>query len=85
MSGRTAPAGQSPSILVTLPMLMLICWGTDDAWIAAEYARESAPRTPGTRLRLIGGAGRLVQEDAPARPTEALLRFLLDDAAAVGL
>ncbi|GAA2448414.1 alpha/beta hydrolase [Actinomadura vinacea] len=55
---------------------VLVCWGTDDAWIPVAKAHELAAAIPGARLRLIEGAGHLVQEDAPAELTAALLGFL---------
>ncbi|WP_326685855.1 MULTISPECIES: alpha/beta hydrolase [unclassified Streptomyces] len=61
-------------------MPVLVCWGADDTWIAADNAHELAGRIPGAQLRLIEGAGHLVQEDTPAQLTAALVRFLLDDA-----
>jgi pimeloyl-ACP methyl ester carboxylesterase len=55
---------------------VLICWGTDDAWIPVAKAHELAALIDGARLRLIPDAGHLVQEDAPAELTAALLPFL---------
>ena len=60
----------------TIEIPVLVCWGADDAWIPAERGRELAARIPGARLELIPGAGHLVQEDAPAALTAALLAFL---------
>jgi len=54
----------------------LICWGEDDTWIPVAKGHELAARIPGARLELIAGAGHLVQEDAPAELTAALLDFL---------
>ncbi|KAB2339345.1 alpha/beta fold hydrolase [Actinomadura rudentiformis] len=59
-----------------LDLPVLICWGTDDSWIPVAKAHELAAAIPGARLRLIEGAGHLVQEDAPAELTAALLGFL---------
>ncbi|MEU6081264.1 alpha/beta hydrolase [Streptomyces sp. NPDC047108] len=59
-----------------LDLPVLICWGTDDTWIPQERGHELAARIPGARLRPIRGAGHLVQEDAPAELTAALLDFL---------
>ncbi|MGW0698477.1 alpha/beta fold hydrolase [Streptomyces sp. NPDC002867] len=55
---------------------VLVCWGEDDAWIPATRGKELADRIPGARLQPIAGAGHLVQEDAPAELTAALLGFL---------
>ncbi|WP_330309070.1 MULTISPECIES: alpha/beta hydrolase [unclassified Streptomyces] len=54
----------------------LVCWGQDDTWIPAEKGRELVARIPGARLEPISGAGHLVQEDAPAELTAALIAFL---------
>ncbi|MGK5628229.1 alpha/beta fold hydrolase [Streptomyces sp. URMC 123] len=56
----------------------LVCWGEDDAWIPVTKGQELAARIPGARLERIAGAGHLVQEDAPAELTAALLGFLQD-------
>ncbi|MFG3197796.1 alpha/beta fold hydrolase [Streptomyces sp. NPDC048208] len=53
----------------------LICWGQDDTWIPPAKGRELAARIPGARLDPITGAGHLVQEDAPAELTAALIAF----------
>ena len=54
----------------------LVCWGEDDTWIPVAKGRELAARIPGARFEPIAGAGHLVQEDAPAELTAALLAFL---------
>ncbi|MGW0713021.1 alpha/beta fold hydrolase [Streptomyces sp. NPDC002643] len=54
----------------------LVCWGEDDTWIPVAKGRELAARIPGARFEPIAGAGHLVQEDAPAELTAALLDFL---------
>ncbi|MEV8320595.1 alpha/beta hydrolase [Streptomyces sp. NPDC059900] len=59
-----------------LALPVLICWGTEDTWIPVERGHELAKLIPGAELRLIEGAGHLVQEDAPAELTGGLLRFL---------
>ncbi|AZQ33250.1 alpha/beta hydrolase [Streptomyces cyaneochromogenes] len=57
-------------------MPTLVCWGEDDTWIPVAKGRELAALVPGARFEPIGGAGHLVQEDAPAELTAALLAFL---------
>ncbi|MFF1462471.1 alpha/beta fold hydrolase [Streptomyces sp. NPDC058330] len=59
-----------------LDLPVLICWGTEDTWIPVGRAHELAALVPDAELRLIDGAGHLVQEDAPAELTAALTRFL---------
>ena len=56
----------------------LICWGQEDTWIPPAKEDELAARIPGARLEPVPGAGHLVQEDAPAELTAALLTFLTD-------
>ncbi|MFE0177096.1 alpha/beta fold hydrolase [Streptomyces sp. NPDC059002] len=59
-----------------LDLPVLICWGTDDTWIPVARGHELAKAIPGAELRLIEGAGHLVQEDAPAELTGELAGFL---------
>lgn len=59
-----------------LALPVLICWGTEDTWIPVAKAHELAGLVPGAELRLIEGAGHLVQEDAPAELTAEISRFL---------
>lgn len=59
-----------------LALPVLICWGTEDTWIPVARGHELAELIPGAELRLIEGAGHLVQEDAPAELTAELGRFL---------
>ncbi|MEU1802238.1 alpha/beta hydrolase [Streptomyces sp. NPDC019937] len=61
---------------VSVPGPVLVCWGTEDAWIPVAHAEELAARIPGARVRLIEGAGHLVQEDAPAELMAAVWGFL---------
>ncbi|HEV7624934.1 MAG TPA: alpha/beta hydrolase, partial [Streptomyces sp.] len=61
---------------VELPVL--ICWGTADTWIPVDRAHRLTRLIPGAELKLIEGAGHLVQEDAPAQLTAALGDFLRD-------
>ncbi|OEV14224.1 alpha/beta fold hydrolase [Streptomyces nanshensis] len=58
-----------------LALPVLVCWGQDDTWIPPERGRELTARIPGARLEPVEGAGHLVQEDAPAQLTGALLEF----------
>ncbi|WSU47759.1 alpha/beta fold hydrolase [Streptomyces sp. NBC_01092] len=54
----------------------LVCWGEDDTWIPVAKGHEPAALVPGARFEPIAGAGHLVQEDAPAELTAALIAFL---------
>jgi pimeloyl-ACP methyl ester carboxylesterase len=62
----------------TIDIPVLVCWGVDDAWIPVAKAQELAARVPRAELRLIQAAGHLVQEDAPAELTAAVLDFFYD-------
>ncbi|WP_345433221.1 alpha/beta fold hydrolase [Actinoallomurus vinaceus] len=62
----------------TIDVPVLVCWGTDDAWLPVDHAHELVARIPGARLQLVSGAGHLIQEDAPAELTAALAGFLRD-------
>jgi pimeloyl-ACP methyl ester carboxylesterase len=53
----------------------LVCWGQDDAWIPVAKGRELVARIPGAGFEPIADAGHLVQEDAPAELTAALITF----------
>ncbi|GEC10154.1 oxidoreductase [Streptomyces spinoverrucosus] len=55
---------------------VLVCWGVDDTWIPVAKGRELVALVPGARFEPIAGAGHLVQEDAPAELTGALIAFL---------
>jgi pimeloyl-ACP methyl ester carboxylesterase len=53
-----------------------ILWGEEDTWIPIERGRKLAAMIPDARFRPIGGAGHLVQEDAPEAIVAMLLAFL---------
>lgn len=59
-----------------LDLPVLVCWGTDDAWLDPGKGERLAAEIPGARLQWINGAGHLVQEDAPAQLMAALGGFL---------
>ncbi|MEV6170330.1 alpha/beta hydrolase [Streptomyces sp. NPDC051954] len=59
---------------ITIPTL--ICWGQDDTWIPPTKGEELTTRIPTAHLTPIPDAGHLVQEDAPAELTSALIAFL---------
>ncbi|MCM2576751.1 alpha/beta fold hydrolase [Streptomyces meridianus] len=54
---------------------VLICWGADDTWIPVVKAHELHAAVPGSRLRIVVGAGHLVQEDTPSELLGELLEF----------
>lgn len=59
-----------------LSLPVLVCWGTEDAWLTPGKGERLAAEIPGARLHWLHGAGHLVQEDAPAQLMGALERFL---------
>ena len=56
----------------------LIVWGTDDQWLPVDHAHRLAEIIPNSTLRLIEGAGHLVQEDRPAELTRTINRWLTE-------
>ncbi|CAN0628646.1 Alpha/beta hydrolase [Burkholderia multivorans] len=57
----------------------MVLWGEDDQWIPAERGRQLQRAIPGAILRMIPGAGHLVQEDAPEAIVAALFGFLFSE------
>lgn len=53
-----------------------ILWGREDRWIPCERGAQLQQAIPGAQLRLVDGAGHLVQEDAPEAVVAALGEFL---------
>ncbi|WP_327129539.1 alpha/beta fold hydrolase [Streptomyces sp. NBC_01727] len=53
----------------------LVCWGQNDTWIPVAKGRELAALIPDAGWEPIADAGHLVQEDAPAQLTAALIAF----------
>ncbi|MCU1392433.1 MAG: alpha/beta hydrolase [Ilumatobacteraceae bacterium] len=53
-----------------------ILWGRDDALIPVERAHELARLIPGAELRVIDGAGHLLQEDSPESVVATILRAI---------
>jgi pimeloyl-ACP methyl ester carboxylesterase len=54
--------GRYPEI--DLPVLVV--WGVEDTWIPVDRAHRLADLVPGSQLRLVQGAGHLIQLDQPA-------------------
>ena len=55
---------------------VMILWGEVDRWIPVEDGRRLAAMIPGSILKIVPGAGHMVQEDAPEAIVAALLGFL---------
>lgn len=54
----------------------LVVWGTEDAWIPVTVAHRLHAAISGSRIRLIDGAGHLVQEDRPDELSTVLAEWL---------
>lgn len=52
-----------------------VVWGEEDAWLDPSQAEILARKIPGSRMRLVPGAGHFVMEDAPERVAEVLAEF----------
>ncbi|MFJ6020127.1 alpha/beta fold hydrolase [Nocardiopsis alba] len=63
-------------LLGELECPVTVLWGEEDPWLPVERGRALAEAIPQADLRLIPGGGHLVQEDAPAPLTAALIDFL---------
>ena len=59
---------------VTVPVL--VCWGTEDAWLPPARGEQLAAALPTAELHWLEGAGHLAQEDAPAQLAARLTEFL---------
>ncbi len=60
----------------TIDLPVLVAWGTEDRWIPVDRAHQLARLIPGAALRLVPGAGHLVQIDAPDALTSILREWL---------
>ena len=63
--------------LSDLAIPVRIVWGRDDGWIAPETAERLRDLIPGATLRLVDGAGHLVQYDAPVALMNELRSWLV--------
>jgi len=59
---------------------VLVAWGAEDRWIPVDRAHKLVGLVPGARLRVVPDAGHLIQLDAPAALTAALLGWLIEHA-----
>ena len=55
---------------------VLVVWGSQDTWIPVDRAHRLAGLIPGARLRIIDGAGHLIQLDQPAALAVVLTEWL---------
>jgi pimeloyl-ACP methyl ester carboxylesterase len=65
-----------------LDLPALVVWGAEDAWIPVDRAHRLAGLIPGAELRVIEGAGHLVQLDQPVALATTLTTWLRDRVAA---
>jgi pimeloyl-ACP methyl ester carboxylesterase len=63
-------------LLPTLDLPVLVVWGSEDTWIPVDRAHRLVDLVPGAELRLIEGAGHLVQLDQPVGLAVALTGWL---------
>ncbi len=56
-----------------------VVWGEEDAWLDPSQAETLARKIPGSRLRLVPGAGHFVMEDAPESVAGILAEFFAED------
>ncbi len=59
-----------------LDLPVLVVWGREDTWIPVDRAGRLADLIPGAQLRLVDGAGHLIQLDQPAALATTLTRWL---------
>lgn len=59
-----------------LDLPVLVVWGREDTWIPVDRAHRLSELIPGAQLRLIDGAGHLVQLDQPTALATTLARWL---------
>jgi pimeloyl-ACP methyl ester carboxylesterase len=63
-------------LLPGMDLPVLVVWGSHDTWIPVDRAHRLAGLIPGARLRIIDGAGHLVQLDQPAALAVVLTQWL---------
>jgi pimeloyl-ACP methyl ester carboxylesterase len=59
-----------------LDLPVLVIWGREDSWIPADRAHRLVALIPGAQLRLVEGAGHLIQLDQPTALATTLARWL---------
>ena len=56
-----------------------VVWGGEDEWLDPSQAEALVGKIPGSRLRLVPGAGHFVMEDAPEMVAEILAEFFAEN------
>jgi pimeloyl-ACP methyl ester carboxylesterase len=64
-------------LLSGLALAVPVVWGSQDSWIPVDRAHRLAGLIPGARLRIIDGAGHLIQLDQPAALAVTLTEWLV--------
>jgi pimeloyl-ACP methyl ester carboxylesterase len=59
-----------------LDLPVIVIWGEEDTWIPVDRAHRLASLIPGAQLRLVPGAGHLIQLDQPTALATTLSRWL---------
>ena len=59
-----------------LDLPVLVIWGCEDAWIPVDRAHRLSELIPGAQLRLVEGAGHLIQLDQPTALATTLTWWL---------
>jgi pimeloyl-ACP methyl ester carboxylesterase len=60
----------------SIDLPVLVVWGRDDAWIPLDRGERLAELIPGAELRVVDGAGHLIQLDQPVELATTLRRWL---------
>jgi pimeloyl-ACP methyl ester carboxylesterase len=60
----------------SIDLPVLVVWGRDDAWIPLDRGERLADLIPGAELRVVDGAGHLIQLDQPVELATTLRRWL---------
>ena len=64
-------------LLPGMALPVLVVWATEDTWIPVDRGHRLAGLIPGARLRIVDGAGHLIQLDQPAALAVALTEWLV--------
>jgi pimeloyl-ACP methyl ester carboxylesterase len=64
------------SLYPELDLPVLVIWGREDTWIPVDRAQRLSELIPGAQLRVVEGAGHLIQLDQPAALATTLTRWL---------
>jgi pimeloyl-ACP methyl ester carboxylesterase len=59
-----------------LDLPVLVVWGEEDSWIPVDRGHRLSELIPGAELRIIAGAGHLIQLDQPEALAATLTRWL---------